>query len=242
MEVVDADAIHAARDMARAAIGQALRDRLRAMYDDLTDSGGYTIDGPAIGRRSLRNMCLSYLVAGGDASAVRLAKAQFDLGQNMTDVLAALGILSGVDCVERVDALAAFYRTWRGDPLVLDKWFAIQALSPLPNTLREVETLKTHPDFDIRNPNRVRALISGFAGNQVRFHDPSGEGYRLYAGTIIQLDPANAQLAARMVSPLGQWRRFDPARQDLMKRELRRILDLPKLSANTFEMASKSIE
>ena len=108
--------------------------------------------------------------------------------------------------------------------------------------LREVETLKTHPDFDIRNPNRVRALISGFAGNQVRFHDPSGEGYRLYAGTIIQLDPANAQLAARMVSPLGQWRRFDPARQDLMKRELRRILDLPKLSANTFEMASKSIE
>jgi aminopeptidase N len=242
MEVVDADAIHAARDMARAAIGQALRDRLRAMYDDLTDSGGYTIDGPAIGRRSLRNMCLSYLVAGGDASAVRLAKAQFDLGQNMTDVLAALGILSGVDCVERVDTLAAFYRTWRGDPLVLDKWFAIQALSPLPNTLREVETLKTHPDFDIRNPNRVRALISGFAGNQVRFHDPSGEGYRLYAGTIIQLDPANAQLAARMVSPLGQWRRFDPARQDLMKRELRRILDLPKLSANTFEMASKSIE
>ena len=242
MEVVDADAIHTARDMARAAIGQALRAQLRAMYDDLTDSDGYTIDGPAIGRRSLRNMCLSYLVAGGDASAVPLAKAQFDLGQNMTDVLAALGVLSGVDCPERVSALAAFYQKWHGDPLVLDKWFAIQALSPLPNTLREVETLKTHPDFDIRNPNRIRALISSFAGNQVRFHDPSGEGYRLYADTIIQLDPANAQLAARMVSPLGQWRRFDAERQKLMKHELRRILDLPRLSGNTFEMASKSIE
>jgi aminopeptidase N len=241
MDIVDADAIHAARDIARAAIGQALADRLRATYDSLTDNGGYTIDGPAIGRRALRNTCLSYLVAGGDASAVPLAKAQFDAGQNMTDALAALGILSGVDCPQRVAALAAFYNAWRADPLVLDKWFAIQALSPLPDTLRAVEALKTHPDFDVRNPNRIRALISSFAGNQVRFQDRSGDGYRLYADTIIQLDPTNGQVAARMVSPLGQWRRFDAARQTLMKRELQRILDLPNLSRNTFEMASKSI-
>ena len=131
----------------------------------------------------------------------------------MTDVLAALGILSGVDCAERRDALAAFYQAWRGDPLVLDKWFAIQALSPLPDTVQAVEALKAHPDFDLRNPNRIRALVSSFAGNQVRFHDPSGAGYRLYADTIIQLDPTNGQVAARMVSPLGQWRRFDAERQ-----------------------------
>ena len=104
-----------------------------------------------------------------------------------------------------------------------------------------VEALKTHPDFDLRNPNRIRALVSSFAGNQVRFHDASGMGYRLYADTIIQLDPTNGQVAARMVSPLGQWRRFDAGRQDLMKRQLQRILDLPGLSRNTFEMASKSI-
>ena len=104
-----------------------------------------------------------------------------------------------------------------------------------------VEALKTHPDFDLRNPNRVRALISSFAGNQVRFHDASGAGYRVYADTIIQLDPTNGQVAARMVSPLGQWRRFDAGRRELMKRELQRILDLPGLSRNTFEMASKSI-
>ncbi len=241
MDVVDVDAIHAARDLARAAIGQALSGRLRTLYDDLTDTSGYAIDGRAMGRRSLRNTCLSYLVVGGDASAVGLAKAQFDAGQNMTDVLAALGILSGVDCPQRLDALAAFYQAWRGDPLVLDKWFAIQALSPLPDTAQAVESLKSHPDFDLRNPNRIRALVSSFAGNQVRFHDPSGAGYRLYADTIIQLDPTNGQVAARMVSPLGQWRRFDVERQRLMRAELQRILDLPGLSRNTFEMASKSM-
>jgi aminopeptidase N len=241
MAVIDADAIHAARDLARAAIGQTLAERLRATYDRLTDTAGYSIDGPAIGRRALRNTCLSYLAASGDAAAIRLAKAQFDAGQNMTDVLAALGILSGVDCQERLDALAGFYNAWHGDPLVLDKWFAIQALSALPDTPRAVEGLKSHPDFDLRNPNRIRALVSSFAGNQVRFHEASGAGYRLYADTIIQLDPHNAQVAARMVSPLGQWRRFDAGRQGLMKRELQRILDLPNLSRNTFEMVSKSI-
>jgi aminopeptidase N len=241
MEVVDVDAIHAVRDLARAAISQALGDRLRATYDALTDRSGYSIDGPAIGRRALRNTCLSYLVTGGDAGAVGLAKAQFDAGQNMTDVLAALGVLSGVDCPERLDALAAFYQVWRHDPLVLDKWFGIQALSPLPDTGQAVQALKTHPDFDWRNPNRIRALVSSFAGNQVRFHDASGSGYRLYADTIIQLDPTNGQVAARMVSPLGQWRRFDAGRQHLMKQELQRILDLRGLSRNTFEMASKSI-
>jgi aminopeptidase N len=241
MDVVDVDSIHIAREAARTAIGQALSDKLRATYDSLTDRTGHAVDGPAIGRRSLRNTCLGYLVAGGDGSAIKLAKAQFDAAQNMTDVLAALGILSSVDCPERTDALAAFYDAWRHDPLVLDKWFAIQALSSLPDTPRAVETLKTHPDFDLRNPNRIRALVGSFAGNQVRFHAASGVGYRLYADTIIQLDPTNGQVAARMVSPLGQWRRFDADKQRLMRAELRRILELPNLSRNTFEMASKSI-
>ena len=124
---------------------------------------------------------------------------------------------------------------------MLDKWFAIQALSSLPDTGQAVEALKTHPDFDLRNPNRIRALVSSFAGNQVRFHDRTGSGYRLYADTIIQLDPSNGQVAARMVSPLGQWRRFDAGRQALMKQQLQRILEQPELSPNTFEMASKSI-
>jgi aminopeptidase N len=242
MPVADIDAIHAVRDTVRAAIGTSLAASFRATYDRLSDRGPYSIDGAAMGRRALRNTCLAYLIAGSDADAVWLAKAQFDAGQNMSDVLAALGALSVVDCPDREAALAAFHAAWRDDALVLDKWFAIQAMSPLPNTLDAVCALSAHPDFDLRNPNRVRALVSSFSGgNQVRFHDASGGGYRFLADMIMQLDPANGQIAARMVSPLGQWRRVDPARQALMQAELRRILALPGLTTNTFEMASKSL-
>ena len=242
MAIADVDAIHAVRDLARTAIGKALRDALRATYDRLSDSGEYRIDGLSIGRRALRNACLAYLTAGGEAEGIALAKTQFDAGRNMTDVLAALAVLSAVDCPERADALKAFHGKWRGDDLVLDKWFVIQATSTLPDTLDAVRTLARHPDFDLRNPNRVRALIASFAsGNQVRFHDASGGGYRFLADTIIQIDPMNSQIAARLVPPLGQWRRFEPARQALMKQELQRILDTPSLSKGTFEMATRSI-
>jgi aminopeptidase N len=114
-------------------------------------------------------------------------------------------------------------------------------MSPLPATLARVRELATHPDFDLRNPNRIRALVGAFTANQVRFHDATGAGYRFLADTVIQLDPSNPQVAARMVGPLGQWRRMDNARQALMQAELRRILALSGLSTNTFEMVSKSL-
>jgi aminopeptidase N len=215
---------------------------LRATYDRLTDSGEYRIDGAAIGRRALRNACLGYLAANGNEEGIALAKAQFDAGQNMTDVLAALAALSATDSPERRVALDAFHAKWRNDDLVLDKWFAIQAMSPLPETPDAVRALATHADFDLKNPNRVRALIASFAsGNQVRFHDPSGRGYGFLADIIIQLDPTNSQVAARLVPPLGQWRRMGPARQAMMKQELQRILDAPGLSKGTYEMVSRSI-
>ncbi len=241
MEVVDVDAIHAVRDIARAAIADALRAELRATYARLTDRGEYRIDGAAIGARALRNTCLAYLAASGNAEGIALAKAQFDAGQNMTDVLAALSVLSAIDCPERRAALDAFYARWRDDDLVLDKWFTIQAVSPLPGTMDEVRTLARHSDFDLKVPNRVRALIGAFAANQVRFHDASGAGYDFLADTIIQLDPMNSQVAARMVSPLGQWRRFDAGRQAKMKSALQRILALPGLSRGTYEQASRSV-
>ena len=241
MDVVDVDNIHAARDAAALAVADALREDLRATYDRLTDNGPYTVDGAAIGRRALRNTCLGYLIRGGNAKGVRLAKAQFDTAQNMTDRLAGLGALSTVDCPERAEALAAFHHAWRDDALVLDKWFAIQASSPLPDTLEAVRVLQRHPDFDARNPNRVRALVGAFAGNQVRFHDASGAGYAFLADTIISLDAGNPQVAARMVSPLGQWRRFDATRQALMQAQLRRIAERPDLSRNTGEMVGRSL-
>lgn len=242
MEIADVDNIHTARDAARAAIADALRTDLRATYQRLTDTGPYTIDGPAIGRRALRNTCLAYLAANGDPEGIRLAKTQFDAGHNMTDILAALTVLSAVDCPERTQALDTFYAKWRSDPLVLDKWFSIQATSPLPNTLETVQNLARHPDFQPRNPNRVRALVGAFSSNQVRFHDISGAGYQFLAEAIIQLDANNPQVAARLVAPLGQWRRYDTSRQLLMQAELRRILARPDLSRNTQEMVSKSLQ
>jgi aminopeptidase N len=240
MEIADVDAIHAVRDAARVAIGGALRDKLRAAYDRFADTGPYSIEGAAIGRRSLRNACLAYLGAGGDPA---LAKQQFDTAGNMTDSLAALSVLAAIDCPERIGALAVFHAKWRDDPLVLDKWFSIQATSPLPGTVAHVRALSAHADFDMRNPNRVRALVGAFAGaNQVRFHDGTGEGYRFLADIVIRLDPANPQVAARIAGPLGQWRRMDTARQSLMKRELTRILTLPGLSTNTYEIVSKSLD
>ena len=182
---------------------------LRATYQRLDDPGEYRIDGLSIGHRALRNVCLGYLAAAG-ADGIALARAQFDAGRNMTDVLAALAALAASDSPDRIEALAAFHARWRGDDLVLDKWFAIQATSPRSQTLDDVRALYRHPDFDLRNPNRVRSLVGAFsAGNQVRFHDASGAGYRFLADAIITLDPNNGQnRGADGPMQLGTWRRF----------------------------------
>jgi aminopeptidase N len=240
MAVVDVEAIHAVRQDLRRALGVALAGRLRATYDALADAGPYSIDGRAIGRRSLRNACLAYLAAAG-AEGVALAQAQYRAAGNMTDQLAALDVLAASDGVAREDALADFHARWRHEELVLDKWFMLQALSPRADTLARVEALAKHPDFDLRNPNRARSLLAVFPANQVRFHDAAGGGYRFLADAVIALDPANSQTAARLVAPLGQWRRQDPGRQALMRAALRRILDLPGLSRGTFEQASRAL-
>jgi aminopeptidase N len=242
MKSVDVVAIHAARERARHELGSALRDQFVAAYRDLTDPGPYEIDGRSIGRRALRNVALSYIAAADWGEGARLAKAQFDAAANMTDVLAAVGVLVDTDCPERAEALAAFYERWREDPLVLDKWFSMQARSSLPGTIEAMRQLARHPDFNRSNPNRIRALVGAFAqGNQLHFHDASGEGYRFLADEVIALDKTNAMTAARLVQPLGQWKRQDTVRQGLMRAQLDRILATPGLSPNTYEMVSKSL-
>jgi len=124
---------------------------------------------------------------------------------------------------------------------VLDKWFVVQARSGAPDTLDRVKELEKHPDFDMKNPNRVRSLIGAFTGNQARFHDKSGAGYKLLADTIIALDAKNPQIAARLCTTLGSWRRFDTARRNLMRENLERIMAVETLSHNTYEMASKAL-
>jgi aminopeptidase N len=242
MAVVAVDAIHTARETARAAIGQALAGPLADLYRALEDPGPYRIDGRSIGRRALRNACLGYLAAVDSAAGARLAKAQFDAQANMTDVLAALAVLVDIDCPQRPEALAAFYRRWTDDPLVIDKWFALQARSKLPGTIAAVRALATHPAFSRANPNRVRALVGTFSqANPVYFHAAGGEGYDFLATEVLALDAANPTTAARLVQPLGQWRRHDAARQGLMRAALDRILASSGLSPNTYEIVAKSL-
>ncbi|MGH7068503.1 MAG: aminopeptidase N C-terminal domain-containing protein, partial [Acetobacteraceae bacterium] len=241
MKIADPDAIHRVREAVRSKVGAALKPELLAVYQRMMDAGPYRIDGTAIGRRALRNTALAYLAAADQPLGVSLAMSQLELRRNMTDVLAALAVLTAIDCPERASALASFYDGWRRDALVLDKWFAIQAVSPLPATLDSVQALTQHRDFDLKNPNRVRALIGSFSANQVRFHDASGAGYRLLADVIIRLDPLNPQVAARLVAPLGLWRRFGPSRQASMQAELHRILAVSTLSRNVHEMATRSL-
>jgi aminopeptidase N len=226
------------REATRKALGLVLQAEFGAAYAAFGKTDAADVSGPAIARRAMKNTALGYLCAAGDN--IRAA-GQFKSSANMTDRLAALANLAEVADEQRDEAFAAFYAAWKNNALVLDKWFAVQARAGAPDTLKRVQALTQHPDFDLRNPNRVRALVGAFTGNQAKFHAPSGAGYRLWADTIIALDTINPQIAARLVTAMGSWRRYDVARQGLMMAELERILARETLSRNTYEMASKSL-
>jgi aminopeptidase N len=240
MAVVDPESIRSARDSLRAELGRSLEPQWRAAYAS-TAANRYEYSPSAKGARRLKTVALNYLMAAGAGDAAALARRQFDDADNMTDRQGALGALASSDSPERHGALAAFYERYRSDALVLDKWFTVQALATRDDTLEIVEGLAGHPDFTLSNPNRMRSLVGAFASNQRAFHDPSGRGYRFLADMILAVDRLNPQTAARLVPPLGRWRRFDAARQDLMKAELERIVATPGLSKDVFEQASKSL-
>ena len=211
MGIVDPEAIRAARDSLRVELGRALEPLWRAAYAS-TAANRYEYSPAAKGARRLRTVALNYLLSAGAEDAPALARRQHDEADNMTDRQGALAALASSDSPERHGALAAFYERYRSDPLVLDKWFTVQALSTRDDTLDQVEALAAHPDFTLSNPNRMRSLVGAFAANQRAFHDPSGRGYRFLTDMILAVDRLNPQTAARLVPPLGRWRRFDPAR------------------------------
>ncbi len=237
---VDVEAIHRRREGARVHAATALRDQWWAAYRANT-ANRYEMTPEAKGRRRLRNVALGYLMATGDADAVVAAWGQFDGADNMTDRLAALGQLANSDAPERDSVLAAFHDRYRTDASSIDKWFAVQAMSTRPDTVERVIALSEHPDFAAANPNRLRALIGAFGANQLHFNHVSGAGYRFVADQVMAVDRVNSGSAARLVVPLGRWRRFDAARATLMRAELERILAGPYCSKDVFEMASKSL-
>jgi aminopeptidase N len=242
LAIVDPEAIFRAREALRRDIGRGLEQQWREAYDRSQSDGGYVYSPEAKGQRRLKAVALGYIAASGAVDAGDLAFAQFEAADNMTDRQSALATLVGGDAPQREPALDIFYNRYSDNALVLDKWFSVQAMAPRDDTGAAVEALSRHRDFTLANPNRARALIGAFGVNQRAFNAASGAGYRFLADQLIALDKLNPQTAAKLIPPLGRWRRFDSARAGLMRAELERIVATPGLSKDMFEQASKSLE
>ncbi|VAX12962.1 Membrane alanine aminopeptidase N [hydrothermal vent metagenome] len=242
-EIVDVDAIHAVREFMRQQLAEALADDWLRGYAENKVNIAYRFNAQDMARRSLKNLCLSYLLELDKDEYRQHCLSQFYQGNNMTDVLAALSILSQHDIAERQSVLDDFYDKWKHDRQVVEKWFAIQAASSLSGALKRVQTLMQHPAFSIRNPNLVRSLIGRFCtANPVNFHLSDGSGYRFLADQVLLLDEINPQIAARLLQSLSRWRRFDAVRQILMREQLERIAGHSNLSKDVYEIASRSLE
>ncbi len=241
MEVVDPDAIHTAREFLKVQILKRYSTALRSLYGKLSSA----VDGKeqdCIDRRRLKNTVLGYLAAAKSSEATNLVAQQFDNSDNMTDTQAALILLTEIGGAECERALETFYEQWKGDPLVLDKWFAVQAASKQEDTLDRVKNLTRHHDFNVTNPNRVRALLQTFAMNQVRFHAANGSGYQLLTDFVLQIDADNPQLAARLVSQMNGYRRFEEERQQLMRGQLERIAASEHVSRDLGEIVQRALQ
>ncbi len=241
MAVVEPEAIFRAREALRQDLGKALEAEWRAAYE-ASLANRFEYSPAAKGARRLKTVSLGYIAASGAADADRLAFDQFSGADNMTDRQGALTTLVNGASPLREEALEAFYKRYQGNGLVLDKWFQTQALSARADTAEAVERLAAHPDFTLSNPNRARSLVGAFSVNQRAFHDVSGRGYRFVADQLIALDKLNPQTAAKLIPPLGRWKRFDEGRAARMRAELERIVATPGLSKDMFEQASKSLD
>jgi aminopeptidase N len=239
---VDPDAIFAARSALRAVVGDHLAGPLFDHYRRLSESRPYTPDAAGAGRRALRNVCLDLLVATGRPDAVSLAAQQYQTADNMTDRMAALSTLSLRDMPERTAALDDFYTRYGDDPLIVDKWFTLQATIPEPATLDRVKALTGHAAFSFANPNRVRALIHAFAlANPKEFNRTDGAGYDFIADTVLALDRKNPQLAARLLSALKSWRMLEPGRRAVAEKALQRVAAAPAPSPDVADIVQRAL-
>ncbi|MBW1905579.1 MAG: DUF3458 domain-containing protein, partial [Deltaproteobacteria bacterium] len=241
LDVVDPDAVHRARRFVVRGIATALREELNRTYEQHA-RGTDAIDKMQINRRRIKNRALRYLVALEEQETIGLAAEQFGAATAMTDYEAAFMSLVDLSSPETDRAIGEFYERWRDEPLVLDKWFRMQAMSSAPAAFERVVTLSQHPDFNLANPNRARSLLYAFAaGNPVGFHRVDGQAYRFIADQILVLDAINPQVAARIVSSFNQWRRYEPRRSQLMKAELERIASEPASSKDVSEIVERAL-
>jgi aminopeptidase N len=241
--VLDVDGVSAAWSHLQRELAQRHRAAFERVEAARRPAGPYAPEPSQIGARSLANACLRYLGALDDAAARRRAIQRYDRAGNMTDGIAALAAVKDSNAADRDDLFARFEARWRDEPLVLDKWFALQARSQRDDALARVKALLAHPRFNARNPNRVRSLVGAFAlGNFTRFHARNGGGYAFAADQIVALDPANPQLAAALAGAFNLWKRFPEPRRSAMERALTGIARTPGLSPDVREVVSRTLE
>jgi aminopeptidase N len=239
---VDPDPIHQARSELRAIVGARLAKVLVKLRESLADAGPYSPDAASAGRRALRNQALDLIAAADPDLGSRLASEQFETATNMTDRLAALATLALVPGRRREDALSRFAELYRSEPLVLDKWFAVQAAIPEPDALDRIRKLMEHAAFTVTNPNRVRAVVGSFTlNNPTQFHRIDGAGYEFVADIVLELDRANPQVAARLLTAFGTWRTMEPMRRARAEEALRRIVGTSSLSPDVTDIAQRSL-
>jgi aminopeptidase N len=239
---VDPDAVFRARAQLRAAIGTRLRSELQAAYEAMTDRGAYSPEARAAGRRALKNIALDLLAATGKPEDIARAMRQYERADNMTDRMAALATLALHDVPERKAALEDFYQRYAQDPLIVDKWLALQAAIPEPGTLDRVRALTGHPAFSISNPNRVRSLIGSFAqANPTQFNRADGAGFDFVADQVLALDPKNPQVASRLMTAFRSWRALEGKRRAKAQSALQRVAAAPALSADVGDIVRRSL-
>ncbi|HHG3590948.1 TPA: aminopeptidase N [Vibrio parahaemolyticus] len=237
---IDVDAVYTVLNSITVSLSAALEDELSATYHTLKQAE-YTIDHAAIGKRALRNQCLQFLAHTDKGNT--LVKAQYEAANNMTDTIAAMSAANSAQLECREELMADYSDKWKHDGLVMDKWFALQGTNPAEDALEKVKATMNHEAFSLKNPNRTRSLIGSFlAANPVRFHDKSGSGYQ-FAGEILrELNDSNPQVASRMIDPLLKFRKYDEARQAMIRAELEKLKAMDNLAKDLFEKVTKALD
>lgn len=238
---VDPETIHSAHRSLSAEIGKALAGDLTSLRDQLDEKGLYSPDAVAAGRRALRNEALGLIANGDPETGARLAEAQFDAADNLTDRLAALAAMTLIPGAARERLIGHFAQRYEREPLVLDKWLMAQALIAEPGTLDRVKQLMRHPIFSLGNPNRVRSLIGGFAANLTQFNRADGAGYDFVADIVIALDRTNPQIASRLLGSFKTWRMLEPGRRRLAQGALTMVSRTPNLSRDVADIAERAL-
>ena len=229
------------RDNCVRRLAKDLEAEFHLIYADNNQQQEFSLTAQATAERSLKNRALSYLVATDQAAYYALASHQYHAANNMTDRLAAFASLVHFDYQEKAVLVEHFYQQWKDDNLVVDKWFAMQALAPTESALEQVVALMSHPAFSINNPNKVRSLIGTFTGNLMGFHQKDGTGYEFLADQIIELNKLNPQVAARLASVLNNWRSYSEPYKSAMKTQLERIHQTPGLTKDVAEIIGKAL-